>query len=139
MRYLTLLPLILLAGCGDVRGERTVWRGHPSIVLCANQDAIYAHAPGQLWVQPDGAWQTIKGVYERGSDTVYLLCANPDGLLTVEQALYLCHELQHRADARNAGSMWDLLQDESSPNGHAMGGVDFDQHHHKRVSKEGGN
>jgi hypothetical protein len=131
MRYLVAATILALAGCGDARGERTAWVGHPSVVLCADQAAIYAHAPGERWLQSGGAWQTIHGVYVASEDTVYLLCSDPDAKLTMPQVFYLVHELQHRADAKNGGNMWKLLQDESSPNGYGMGGYDFDCHHHR--------
>lgn len=129
MRLLLVLCALLLVGCDD-RGEVMAWRGNPSIVLCPNQHCMLNHAPGMLFFDGQDGWRTIFGIYERDSDTIYLLCSDPDQRLTIPQAFYLAHELQHRADAVNHGSMWGVLQDESSPNGHAMGGIDFDWHHH---------
>lgn len=128
MRLLLALCALLLVGCDD-RGEVTAWRGHPSIVLCSDQPSMFRHAAGRIWGDPRG-FQTLHGIYDFDTDTVYLLCSDPNQRLSIPQALYLAHELQHRADERNDGSLWALLQDESAPNGYSMGGPDFDCHHH---------
>ncbi len=142
MRALALLAALALAGCGDRRGELTVWsEGHPRIVLCESQAEMAAHAPGFEFVRfsVDGIdLGVLHELYVRDEDTVYLLCADGDGRISIRQALYLAHGLQHRADQRNKGSMWDVLQDLSSPNGYAMGGDDFDCHAHVRISPQGG-
>lgn len=130
MRHLAILTVLVLAlvGC-DQRGEYTAWRGHPTIVLCQNESQMLEHMPGAQWGTPEG-FRTTHGLYLEAEDTVYLLCSDPEHKLSIPQAFYLVHELQHRADAKNGSNMWKLLQDESSPNGYAMGGWDFDWHHH---------
>lgn len=135
MRHLPLILAVLgLTACDHREGEVTAWHGHPSIVLCADQAAMFAHAPGLAATDGSGGFQTLHGLYDYSSDTVYLLCSDPNRRLSIPQALYLAHELQHRADQRNHGAMWGVLQDESSPNGYGMGGFDFDCHHHVRRS-----
>lgn len=138
MRYLLWLSIVLLAGCGSIRGEMLIWDGHPRVVLCESQDQMAEHADGFQFSDGSGGFHTLHGLYVRAEDTVYLLCSDTDGRLSIRQAFYLAHELQHRADERNNGSMWDVLQDLSSPNGYLMGGDDFDCHHHKRISPDGG-
>lgn len=104
--------LLLVPGCSN---STVAWRseGGPTIVYCQDPGDMLTHGG---WTAAERQSFTERGVTVRGEyvppvDTVYLLVAHPDEGLTIDEALTLAHELQHRADRRYHGNMWAQLSD----------------------------
>ena len=119
MRYLMLLPLLALCGCGNTYLRREPGSTTPSIHVCTSQEQLDAHISPDKVAAATAAGGYNRGVYVIPENSIYLLVADADSL-SVDESLTLTHELQHCADIRFHGNMWALLK-AMNHNEHTMG------------------